>query len=107
MDGRKFKKPKKAPGRTVTSNATLHKVDLPKLKPGQTMIISPKQNTSQPTGIGKGPSTQSFGVPGKFVDPYDNRIRPKKNNPAPDPNTNSDSGFPLLDISIPNSKNPV
>lgn len=32
MDGRRHKKPKNTPQRVITSNASLHKVDLPKIK---------------------------------------------------------------------------
>ena len=34
MDGRRHKKPKNQPKRVITSNASLHKVDLPIIKPG-------------------------------------------------------------------------
>jgi len=101
MDGRKFKKPKKAQGRTVTSNVSVHKVDLPKLMPGQTMILSPN-------GIQKNPTNQSFGAPpGKFIDPNDNRVKYQKSNPPPNMNTNSNQNFPLVDINIPHNTNPV
>ena len=56
MDGRRTKKPKKKVGQVITSNASLHKVDLPKINPNNTSIaLSPKGNSSMPTGVGKPP----------------------------------------------------
>ena len=89
MDGRREKKPKKKPERVITSNASLHKVDLPRIDPNKTNILSPKGTFSQPAGVVNPIHMQSFGGPqplGKFVDPNDKRIKPVKPSP-PELNT--------------------
>ena len=53
LDGRKHPLSKKKAQRVITNNASLHKVDLPRIKPGQTGILSPSGTGiySQPNGI--------------------------------------------------------
>lgn len=41
-DGRRQIKKKKQPERVITSNASLHKVDLPRINPNAKNILSPK-----------------------------------------------------------------
>lgn len=78
MDGRRHKKPKRSPQRVITSNASLHKVDLPKIRqPKDVLTPNNRGGKSQPANIGR----FAPGKPGndrnsdKFVDPADPRAR--------------------------------
>ena len=107
MDGRRHKKPKSKPKRVITSNASLHKVDLPRIKPGEPTVLSPGNNYSQPAGIGKLPNTTiAPNKSGKFVNPGDKRIR-RPRDPPIDLNTQSHNGLSLVDINIPNAADPT
>lgn len=61
MDGRRHVKPKGSKGRVITSNATLHKVDLPRINPSHPDVLSPANN-SQPPSINRLPNSKS--IPG-------------------------------------------
>ena len=54
-NGRRRKAPKNISPQKVTSNASLNKVDLPRIKPGQKAILSPAGVQSMPSGLGKYP----------------------------------------------------
>lgn len=104
-DGRRHKKSKKLPGQVITSNASLHKVDLPRINPNTINVLSPSGTLSQPTGVGNYISSQPSGAgptPGKFLDPNDRRIFSKQAvPPAPHLNTESNAGpLHILDIEI-------
>ena len=61
----------------ITSNASLHKVDLPRINPNSSNILSPKGTISQPLGVGQGnPPSIKPPIPGKFLNPSDKRLIP-------------------------------
>ena len=99
MDGRRHKKSKKNNPIVITSNASLHKVDLPNINPNN---LSPKGpgNKSQPPGrMPKAP-----GSTGKFIDPHYPTKRLK--NPPTHLNVQSDAGLSLIDIDLKPNKDP-
>ena len=108
LDGRRHKKPKKSAGqKVITSNASLHKVDLPRIKNNPPDKLSPK-GRSQPNNLGRLPNNQSFGVnsnnsKNKFVEPQDPRLKQLPNNPPTNLNTASDY---LVDIDIKPNRGP-
>ena len=73
-NGRRQKAPKNVPPQKVTSNASLSKVDLPRIKPGEKGILSPSGVQSMPSGLGKIPAIKK--VPNsKFIKPSDKRLK--------------------------------
>ena len=98
MDGRRHKRTSKKNPVVITSNASLHKVDLPTIKPSNLSPHGPG-NKSQPPG--RMPQAVSTG---KFVDPHlpGRRLR----NPPTHLNVQSDAGLSLIDIDLKPNRDP-
>ena len=75
-NGRRQKAPKNVPPQKVTSNASLSKVDLPRIKPGEKAILSPAGVQSMPSGLGKTPIIKNAPPKSssKFIKPSDKRL---------------------------------
>jgi hypothetical protein len=103
MDGRRHKKSSKKHPVVITSNVSLHKVDLPNIRPSN---LSPKGpgNKSQPPGkmprMPEAPST-------KFIDPMAPGVTRKLRNPPTHLNVQSDAGLSLIDIDLKPNKDPT